>query len=233
MSSHSNRLYNTQGERAFVTTQSVKKLKKFLKDWVLDPEGWKVPGESKLVNLDDIRKLENDKNIYYKERWIRENGLEQKLIVTYSPVYQRYQSAIREKQINRAIKKLERPSSLNRHNQNDPKRFIKSTHVTGEGEIANQYQATLDENKIEAEAQFDGFYAVCTNLESSIEDIIKINKGKWEIEETFRILKSEFKARPVFLRKDERIKAHFLTCFLSLLIYRILEKKLEEDYSYN
>src|SRR5690625_5566431 len=140
MSSNSNRLYNTQGERAFVTTQSVKKLKKFLKDWVLDPEGWKVPGESKLVNLDDIRKLENDKNIYYKERWIRENGLEQKLIVTYSPVYQRYQSAIREKQVERASKKIERPGALNKPKQTDPKRLIKAIHVTDDAEIADKTQ---------------------------------------------------------------------------------------------
>jgi len=233
MSSNSNRLYNTRGERAFVTTQSLKKLKKFLKDWALDPDGWKLPGKNKTLNLNDIRELDNDKRVYYKERWIKENGLEQKLIVTYSPVYQRYQQAIREKQINRVIKKLEQPSSINKHNQNDPKRFIKSIHVTNDGEIAKKYHATLDQDKIESESRFDGFYAVCTNLESNIEDIIKINKGKWEIEETFRILKSEFRARPVFLQKDERIKAHFLTCFLSLLIYRILEKKLEEDYSSN
>src|SRR5690625_3396945 len=233
LSSHKNRLYNAKGKRAFVTTQSIKKLKRFLKEWALAPDGWKIPGDQKKFHLDDIRKVKDDKRTYYKERWIKENGLEQKLIVTYSPVYQRYQQAIREKQINRVIKKLEQPSSINKHNQNDPKRFIKSIHVTNDGEIAKKYHATLDQDKIESESRFDGFYAVCTNLESNIEDIIKINKGKWEIEETFRILKSEFRARPVFLQKDERIKAHFLTCFLSLLIYRILEKKLEEDYSSN
>lgn len=231
LSSHKNRLYNAKSERAFVTTQSIKKLKKFIKEWALDPDGWKIPGDPKKFHLDDIRKVKNDKRTYYKERWIKEDGLEQKLIVTYSPVYQRYQASIRAKQIERAMKKVENPSSLNKHNQNDPKRFIKATHVTENGEIADKTQATLNREQIDHESMYDGFYAVCTNLESTIEEIIKINQRRWEIEETFRILKSEFQSRPVYLQKDARIKAHFLTCFLSLLIYRILEKKLDEQFT--
>src|SRR5690625_4789000 len=232
LSSHNNRLYNTKGKRAFVTTQSIKKLKKFLKEWALDSEGWRLPGSNQEIDLDDVRKLENDKRTYFKERWINENGLEQKLIVTYSPVYQRYQSSIRAKQVERAIKKVENPSTLNKHNQNNPKRFIKATHITKDGEVANRLEATIDQEQIDNEAKYDGFYAVCTNLESSVEEIIKINKGRWEIEETFRILKSEFKARPVHLQRETRIKAHFLTCFLSLLIFRILEKKLDNHFTY-
>ena len=231
LSSNRNRIYNTRGKRAFVTTQSIKKLKKFLKEWALDPKGWRIPGSNKKVNLDDVRNLKNDQKTYYKERWIKENGLEQKLIVTYSPVYQRYQSSIREKQVERAKKKVENPSSLNRHNQNDPKRFIKATHVTDNGEIADKTQATLNQDQIDDESMYDGFYAVCTNLESTIEEIIKINQRRWEIEETFRILKSEFRTRPVYLQRETRIKAHFLTCFLSLLMYRILEKKLDESFT--
>lgn len=231
LSSNGNRLYNTYGKRAFVTTQSIKKLKKFLKEWALAPEGWRLPGSNQEMNLDDIRHLENDQRTYYKERWIKENDLEQKLIVTYSPVYQRYQSSIREKQIDRAIKKMEKPGSLNKPNQNDPKRFIKATHVTEDGEIANKTQAVLNQEQIDKESMYDGFYAVCTNLDSPIEEIIKINQGRWEIEETFRILKSEFQARPVYLQRETRIKAHFLTCFLSLLMYRILEKKTEGQFT--
>lgn len=231
LSSNGNRLYNTQGKRAFVTTQSIKKLKKFLKEWALDSKGWRIPGSNKEINLDDIRNLENDKRTYYKERWIKENDLEQKLIITYSPVYDRYQSSIRNKQVERAIKKIEQPSSLHKHHQNDPKRFIKATHVTDDGEVAGRTQATLNQEQIDNEMMYDGFYAVCTNLESTIEEIIKINHGRWEIEETFRILKSEFRSRPVYLQKETRIKAHFLTCFLSLLIYRILEKKLDEQFT--
>ncbi|WP_075981344.1 IS1634 family transposase [Bacillus massilinigeriensis] len=231
LSSNSNRLYNTRGKRAFVTTQSIKKLKKFLKEWALDSKGWRISGSNQEVNLDDIRKLENDERMYYKERWIKENDLEQKLIVTYSPVYERYQSSIRDNQVERAIKKMENPNSLNKPHQNDPKRFIKATHVTNNGEIANKTQAILNQEQIDNEKMYDGFYAVCTNLESTVEEIIKINHGRWEIEETFRILKSEFRSRPVYLQKDTQIKAHFLTCFLSLLIYRILEKKLDEQFT--
>lgn len=231
LSSNKNRIYNNYGERAFVTTQSIKKLKKFLKEWALDPQGWRLPGSKQKINLDDVRNLENDTRTYYKERWIKENDLEQKLIVTYSPVYQRYQSSIREKQIDRAIKKIDKPGTLNKHKQNDPKRFIKSTHVTKNGEVANKTQAVLNQEQIDKESMYDGFYAVCTNLESSVEEIIKINQGRWEIEETFRILKSEFRARPVYLQRETRIKAHFLTCFLSLLMYRILEKKLDDRFT--
>lgn len=231
LSSNSNRLYNTRGKRAFVTTQSIKKLKKFLKEWALDSKGWRIPGSNQEIDLDDIRKLENDERTYYKERWIKENDLEQKLIVTYSPVYERYQSSIRDKQIERAIKKIENPNSLNKPHQNNPKRFIKATHVTNDGEIADKTQATLNQEQIDTEKMYDGFYAVCTNLDSTVEEIIKINHGRWEIEETFRILKSEFRSRPVYLQKDTQIKAHFLTCFLSLLIYRILEKRLDEQFT--
>lgn len=231
LSSNSNRLYNTKGKRAFVTTQSIKKLKSYLKEWALDSKGWRLPGSNKKINLDDIPDLEHDKHTYYKERWINESGLEQRLIVTYSPVYQRYQASIRDAQVDRAIKKIEKPSSLNKHNQNDPKRFIKATHVTSDGEIADKTQATLNQQQIDTESMYDGFYAVCTNLESTIEEVVKINKRRWEIEETFRIIKSEFQARPVYLQRDTRIKAHFLTCFLSLLIYRILEKKLDEQFT--
>src|SRR5699024_11330534 len=119
---------------------------------------------------------------------------------------------------NRAKKKAEKTSVLNKHNQNDPKRFIKATHITKDGEVDNRVEATIDQEQIDNETKYDGFYAVCTNLESSVEEIIKINKGRWKIEETFRTLKSEFRARPVYLQREVRIRSHFLTCFLSLLI---------------
>src|SRR5699024_4560101 len=98
LSSNGNRIYNTRVKRAFVTTQSIKKLKKFLKEWALGPAGWRTLGSRQTINLEEIRDLEGDRRTYYKERWIKENGLEQKLIVTYSPVYQQYQSSIRQEQ---------------------------------------------------------------------------------------------------------------------------------------
>lgn len=230
LSSHENRLYNSMGDRAFITTQSIKKLKKHLKEWALEPSGWRISGSNQVINLSDLA-LDTDHGVYYKERWINENGLEQKLVVTFSPKHKRYQAGIREKQVERAQKKIDIPSSVKKKRANSPDRFISSTHVTKDGDIAGKSNHTLNQDKIEKEAIYDGFYGVCTNLESSAEEIVKINQRRWEIEETFRILKSEMRARPVYLQKDERIKAHFLVCFLSLLIYRLLEKKLNESFT--
>ena len=116
-------------------------------------------------------------------------------------------------------------------NQNDPARFIKKTNVTNDGEIAEKEFYDLDLERIQEEENYDGFYAVITNLEDDVAKVLHINKQRWEIEENFRIMKTEFEARPVYLRRDDRIKAHFLTCYLSLLVYRLLEKKLKEKYT--
>lgn len=232
LSSHQNRLYNAMSNRAFVTTQSIKKLKKHLKEWALDPNGWRLSGKNgkQTVNLNEMRHNQGNQT-YYKERWINENGLEQRLLVTFSPKHKRYQQSIREKQIERAMKKMESADRLTKKRANDPARFITATHITPDGEIANDAKYTLDDEQINKEAIYDGFYGVCTNLESTADEIVQINHRRWEIEETFRILKSEMRARPVFVRNDARIKAHFLTCFLSLLVYRILEKKLDESFT--
>ena len=111
-------------------------------------------------------------------------------------------------------------------NQNDPMRFVKKTSITSDGEIAEKNVYELDEDQVAKEEIYDGFYAVITNLEGDVDEIIKINKQRWEIEENFRIMKTEFEARPVYVRRDDRIKAHFMTCFVSLLLYRLLEKKI-------
>jgi transposase len=228
LSSHENRLFNNEKERAFIVTQSIKKLPSHLKDWALDPEGWSLPGKSKSFNLNNIDDDPFSKEVYYKQRWIKEKGLEQKFIVTYSPKYKEYQRSIRHRQINRAEKIVEKPYSLSRKKQNDPKRFINELHCTPDGEVAKKKVLSIDENVI---LKYDGFYGVCTNLESDPSSIIKINKRRWEVEESFRMLKSEFKARPVYLSREDRIRAHFTTCFLSLLIFRLLEKKLDEEYT--
>ena len=115
-------------------------------------------------------------------------------------------------------------------NANDPKRLVNQKHCTTDGEIDEKAVTSLDQNQIDSEAKYDGFYAVCTNLEDNVSDIIKINQRRWEIEECFRIMKTEFKTRPVYLSKKDRITAHFTTCFTALVIYRILEKKLNEKY---
>lgn len=231
LSSKNNRLYNTLGQRGFITTQSIKKLKKHLKDWVLDSTGWSTNEKGRKI---DISKLEEDvdnNQIYYKERWIHENGLEQRLLITFSPKYKQYQQAIRQRQVDRAIAKVDYPSSLKRAKSNDPARFIKRQDVTSDGEVATSSLFSIDEKAIADEAKYDGFYGVCTNLESDPKEIIRINHQRWEIEESFRIMKTELRSRPVYVRTEDRIEAHFLTCFLSLLIYRILEQKLNEKFT--
>ena len=237
LASTANRKFNNKEDRAFITTQSIKQLKKHLKEWALSPIGWNLNNDTKQY---DISKLENTaesiekyKNkVFYKERWIKENGLEQKLIVTFSLKYKFYQQRIRNNQIERAQKAMKNKSfKLDKINQNDFKRFITKTSVTKDGEVAEKKILSLNTNQIEKEQIYDGFYGVCTNLEDNAEEIIKVNQRRWEIEESFRIMKSEFKARPVYLSRDDRIIAHFTTCFLSLVLHRYLEKELNEKYT--
>lgn len=237
LSSIENRKFNDKKGRAFITTQSIKKLKKHLKQWALDPNGWHLFGKNKLYNINlldqDEKTYEKYKSeTFYKERWIKENRLEQKLIVTYSLKYRDYQKQIRNKQLERAVKLIEtKPTNVNKKNQNDFKRFISSTNVTENGEIADKQIYSINTKTIAEEEIYDGFYAVCTNLEDDATDIAKINHRRWEIEECFRIMKSEFKARPVYLSRDDRIQAHFTTCFLALVLYRYLEKCLGEKFT--
>lgn len=241
LSSSGNRKFNDdkEGNRAFVTTQSVKKLKKHLKTWALDTEGWKLAGElpehgklPKCYSLSELNEKADKEKIYYKSRWIKEDGLEQQLIVSFSLKYKEYQEKIRNRQLERALKAVKKgKSAIEKKRQNDPKRFIKENHATEDGEVADKTEYSIDMEAVAAEEMYDGFYAVCTNLEDDAQDIVKINKRRWEIEECFRIMKSDFEARPVYLQDQERIKAHFITCFIALIVYRYLEKKLDERYT--
>ena len=250
LSSATNRFFNTydaeDGMRGFITTQSIKTLKDFLQDWCMADAGWKLDGDTsgreyKLSELDD----EADKEkIFYKERWIKEEGtvhtangdkkqiIDQKLIVSYSIKYRNFMRHIREGQIDRAKKFLESgEKSINHKKQNDPKRFIKTEHATENGEVAEKASSYIDQSVIDEEEKYDGFYAVCTNLSDSVSSIVKANKRRWEIEECFRIMKTDFEARPVYLNRQDRIVAHFITCFIALIVYRYLERKLDNKYT--
>lgn len=237
LSSISNRKFNNRGKRAFITTQSIKKLKKHLKAWALATDGWSLDGLRRKFDIAKIEESEELKEKYkdctfYKERWIKEDDLEQKLIVTYSLKYKEYLRYIRSRQIERAAKLIEsRPTSLKKHRQNDFKRFITKTSVTNDGEIAGKELYSINQEIISNEQVYDGFYAICTNLEDDAPAITKINHNRWKIEECFRLLKTDFKARPVYLSRDDRIKAHFTTCFLALTLYKYLEKKLEGGFT--
>ena len=224
------RTYNHAGERAFIVTQSIKKLPAEDKKWALDKTGFRRVSDDKLV---DITKLpDDDTGLYYKDEPYTPKKLHQRLIITYSPKYARYQKTIRDAQVDRAEKMIASGNTKKqRKNPNDPARFIGTVAATENGEAA-KIHSFLDENKIATEEQYDGLYAVCTDLlDDDVNDILKVSEGRWQIEECFRIMKTDFSARPVYLQNENRIKAHFLTCFLALLIYRILEKKLDYKYT--
>lgn len=226
--------------RGFITVQSVKKMNSTLQEWALDPNGWKLPADESEYCLYDLDDDADKDKIFYKEKWIKEDmsvkrekagekPLEQRIIVSYSIKYRDYLRSIRNNQIRRAQKMIDKGDERKTNEQDNPRRFIKTDAVTADGEIAEQKMSYLNTSKISDEERFDGFYAVSTNLEyQSVSEILRINKKRWQVEECFRILKNDFNARPVHMQRENRIKAHFLTCFLSLYIYRILEKKINE-----
>lgn len=242
LASEANRKFNNFGERSFVTTVSVKMMEKELQDWCLDPEGWHLEGDEGTYSIDHLEDTEEDREknfgrTFYKQKYIegydeeRDIEFNQALIVTYSLKYRDYLRDRRSAQIQRALKAMEEGgSTLEKKNANDYRRFVKRKATDQKGkEVKIKY--SLNEEVIAEEEKFDGFYAVETNLDDDVHDILAINHGRWEIEESFRIMKDDFRSRPAYLSRNDRIKAHFMTCFIALLVYRVLEKKLGEKYT--
>ena len=236
LGSANNRRFNTLGNRAYIITHSLKKMKKEDRDIALNPEQFRKLGSDRFIDLRTLDEKEEDvfNSIYYKEIPVVTGNMDENLIITYSPKYKAYQRKIRSRQIERAKKIIETPGRKHKgKNQNDPMRFVKKTSVTPDGEIAEKKVYDIDLEQIKKEEMYDGFYAVITNLEGDIRKIININKQRWEIEKNFRIMKTDFEARPVYVRREDRIKAHFMTCYISLLLYRLLERKLGNTYTSN
>lgn len=246
LSSMSNRMFNSTSKRDFITTQSVKKLKGYLKDWALDPNGWFCSYDlscsrkfkKRLYNLekDVLSSTDHDfkYSTFYKERWIKDdNGFEQRLIISFSLEYKEYLDSLNLKQFERADKKI-KSNRVNSKKANDVNRFINSMHFTKEGERATKSEFSLDFEKFIEENKYNGFYGICTSLDENdgftTRSIINISSRRWKIERMFRVLKSELSARPVYLSRPDRIKAHFLTCFIALQIITILDKKLNSKY---
>ena len=239
LGSEANRRFNDVCGRAFIVTQSLKKLKDEERTSAMDDRNWHRLSDGKAIrDFEKIRRNPADYSdeIYYKERIHDGSSVDgQLMIVTYSPAYALYQKNIRRSQIERAEKMvLARNIKKQRKNPNDPARFVKVTSITPEGELASKKIYEIDETAIENEAFYDGFYAVCTNLiDDSVKDILTVSEGRWKIEESFRILKTDFESRPVYVSREDRIRAHFLTCYLALLIFRLLEKKIGGGYTSN
>ena len=234
LGSAGNRRFNSLGNRAYVITHSLKKMKKEDRDIALNPAQFRKQGCDRFIDLRTLDETDEEvfNTVYYKEIPVVTGNMDETIIVTYSPKYKAYQRKIRARQIERAQKIIASSDRKRKgKNQNDPMRFVKKISVTSEGEAAEKSIYDLDMEQIRKEEMYDGFYAVITNLEGDVSEILKINKQRWEIEENFRIMKTEFEAHPVYVRRDDRIKAHFMTCYISLLIYRLLEKKIGDNYT--
>lgn len=230
--------YNIDDGRGFVITQSLKKIKEEYKEQIFDKKGWRLSGDlKKIYDLEEIEKNTDLKEKYYDSLFYKiiqteTKSVKQDTIVTFCFKYFDYNRNIRNNQIERAKKSISSNNVIRKgKNQNDPSRFIEEINATSNGEVASEKIYSINEDLIKEEEKYDGYYALSTNLVGNIDDILKITKGRWEIEESFRIMKSDFLARPVNLSREDRIKAHFMTCFIALLIYRILEKNLDYKYT--
>lgn len=257
LGSYNIRKFNDMGGRAYIVTQSVKKLGQEIKDIVFNDSNYRLLSNDDAITLKEMRtfnkKDANNLSLYndfaYKvipantpmdtglyEEKVYKNGrtkkvktkgtLHQYIIVTFSRKMMEYQRTIRERQLERAKKllRLKDPEKIKK-GPNDIRRFLKNTS----SDTANY---VLDMDKIYEEEKYDGFYAVATNLDDSAKDILAVAQNRYKIEDCFRIMKTNFDARPVFLRKPERIRAHFLICYTALLIYRLMECKLDDNLTH-
>lgn len=257
LGSYNIRKFNDMGGRAYIVTQSVKKLGREIKDIVFNDSNYRLLSNDDAITLKEMRtfnkKDANNLSLYndfaYKvipantamdtglyEEKVYKNGrtkkvkakgtLHQYIIVTFSRKMMEYQRTIRERQLERAKKllRLKDPEKIKK-GPNDIRRFLKNTS----SDTANY---VLDMDKIHEEEKYDGFYAVATNLDDSAKDILAVAQNRYKIEDCFRIMKTNFDARPVFLRKPERIRAHFLICYTALLIYRLMECKLDDNLTH-
>lgn len=241
--------FNVKEGRGFIITQPIKKLNNELKEYALNKTGWRILGNLKeifdLTNVDENFKRKHYNTIFYKEIECETKSVKQALIITFSFKYQDYQHKLKQYQFERAQKLVEEINKRNEKvkdkkdvekiklskNQNDPKRFIKEISTTKTGEIACNIKYSIDKEIFDNEEKYNGLYGITTNLIDDTSTIIKVMNNRWEIEESFRIMKDEFNSGTVHLSREDRIKGHFITCYLSLFIYRYLEHKLDDKYT--
>lgn len=247
-----NKIYNDKKKQgAFIVTQPIKKLEKNLREWTISSDGWKIQGHNGTYDISNLeetieidgRTFKTHDIIFYKDRWKKTTKkdkktnqpytLEEHLIITFSTKYKKYQNHIREKKLERARKMLNKPGKLGTSNPRDPKYYITKINTTKDGEVAKEIYYSINEEKVLEDQKYDGFYGVVTNLEDdNLSEVIKANRRRWEIEESFEIMKSELMTRPMYVTKEQAVKGHLLICFIALLVYRILEKEyIHEKYT--
>lgn len=240
LGSKDNRRYNVTEDRNFITVQSLKKLPSHFQTWAINPEGWRLRPRLKndettrCAEVYDLRTIDLEEyfdDTFYKECLTDEKAYEEHLIVTYSRKYDIYQKQIRQQQIERAIKKINCGEIRRPKSPNDCRRFMKDTYFNEKGEPLDVITAAvLDLDQIDAEARFDGFNALATSLDDDPCMIIRVNSWRWEIEDCFRVEKSDLDMRPVYVRNPDRICAHFFTCFIALLVLKIMQKQYNEHF---
>lgn len=255
LGSYNNRWFNSIQNRSFIVSQSLKKLPKDVLNIIFNNENikWKTIDNkhsykhtTEIDELNEENKQEIIDTVYKKipltDKQIQvlidgdkfpANLKEQDLIVTYSYKYKVYQQRIRKEQFERARKLIDSKKKFHKTNVNDCRRFIKNLSFNKDGELVNENILMLDEELYNEESKFDGYYCIATNLQDNVKTIININHNRWQIEESFRIMKTELDSGTVYLQREDRIKAHFLTCYLALVIFRYLEKKLDSKYTYS
>ena len=233
LSGKRNLRFNSTENHGFVVTKSLKKVSEDVRARLMGDGGWKRFGDAsgRLYSLKKIREDANLRDVifYHDERFaMGSDGFEERIVTTYCGRLREYQRSVRERQLQRAMELVRQGKIRKGVNQNDVRRFIVVDSVTENGEVAEKKVFSIDRERFEEESEYDGFYAVTTDLDDDPGEIIRINKGRWEIEESFRIMKSDFDGRPVFVSREDRIRAHFLTCYLAFMIFRIIEQKLNK-----
>jgi len=263
LGSYNIRKFNSMGGRAFIVTQSVKKLSDTLKQAVFNDFGYCLLSNDAPVKISGMKEFdrhdEENRSLYndfaYKivtadkavdlglyEEKVLKNGriekvkatglLKQRIIITFSRKMMEYQRAVRDRQVGRAKKLLELkdPEEIKK-GPNDIRRFMKRISHTKSGEKAT-IEYVLDQKKIAEEEKYDGYYAVATNLSDPAKDILAVSHKRYQVEDCFRIMKTNFSGRPINHRLPSRIKAHFMICYTALLVYRLLEAKLDDQKSH-
>lgn len=233
LSGKRNLRFNSTENHGFVVTKSLKKVSEDVRARLMGDGGWKRFGDAsgRLYSLKEIREDANLRDVifYHDERFsMGSDGFEERIVTTYCGRLREYQQSVRERQLQRAMELVRQGKIRKGVNQNDVRRFIVVDSVTENGEVAEKKVFSIDRERFEEESEYDGFYAVTTDLDDDPGEIIRINRERWEIEESFRIMKSDFDGRPVFVSREDRIRAHFLTCYLAFMIFRIIEQKLNK-----
>ena len=204
--------------------------------------GWHLDGTKAVFSLDDIDESlpQYSNRIFYKEKIVKrydaksKKEFDDRIIVTYSLKYKRFMQHKREKLINRALKLINEKNNkkIRLNAKSDVRKLISVSSYTEDGKEATVAKYSLNMDAVAEDVRYDGFYAVSTSVpkeQLSVAQIIDINRGRWEIEGSFMLMKSEFKSRPAFVRLEEHIRAHFTTCFMALLVFRLLEKEVNKD----